>query len=237
MFWKKAEQPKSAEPPCAGCTGTVLVSKSMNAPGGKKIEGAGCCGALVCIHCFRKKELKCLFCKRTIPSFYTARKRCISNWEVKFQSYERLEQLKKNPFFFDFLKFSGCIDFKESIFIQQQYNLWLTSQVVPRFFMKVMQFRLFSTIRFMFQPFHHITRCRMVYSLVKSGEFVEIYQDFFGQSAIFMKYCRKFLRFGCIFFITLKLSTMLLPSEVLSDVNAISRIISRFTKNNLQKRF
>ena len=143
-----------------------------------------------------------------------------------------------SPFFFVFLKFSGRIDYRDSSFMRQQYNLWFTSQEADTCFLrKVMNIRLYSTIRVMFQPFHHIARCRMVYSSIKTGEFVPIYQDRFRQSGVVMKYCRKYLRFGCIFFITLKLSTMLLPSEVLSDVNAISRIISRFTKNNLQKRF
>lgn len=225
------------KPPCAVCTKSVSVCEYVKECGGKKISRVGCCGAPVCIQCFGYLGPKCLFCKHRIPRFNNERKTSLSDWRYIFQSYERLEQLKKNPFFFEFLKFSGRIDFKESSFIQQQYNLWLTSQVVPCFLRKVIKVRLFSTIRFMFQPFHHITRCRMVYSFIKSKEFVPIYQDHFRQSSIVLKYCRKYLRFGWIFFITLKLSTMLLPSEVLSDVNAISRIISRFTKKNSQKRF
>ena len=216
-----------ALPPCACCTDPVTIIDDKKGSGEKKIHVASCCGASVCYSC-RPGGL-CLFCKKIIENTSWVRKTGISNWRLKFSELKGLESLAREPFFFTFLKSSKCpLDYKDSWTIRLKLRQYITIQ----HFKRVIQVRVSPPKSFIFRTSDDIQRFQRLHSVLKSRDFDRIYQQHFHKSAVVMRYSRKYRQFGCIFFIALKLSTMLLTSEFLSDVNAICRIIYRFTKNN-----
>lgn len=220
-----------ANPPCASCTNRVSIGYNKKAGGEKKIEKADCCGAPVCDRCGAGGF--CIFCKRPILSTSVVRKTSYSNWNAKFLEFWRLESLTREPFFFEFLKNSKFpLDYIFPSTIQLKLRLYIDSQVIPCLFSQVIQFRLSTPKYFTFRTPHDIKTFQKMYSIINSKDFVRIYQQHFHKSAVVVRYSRKYTRFGCIFFISLKLSTMLLRSTFLSDVNAIRRIICRITKKN-----
>lgn len=213
--------PYSAKLPCARCLSNVIISDNKKGSGVKKIHTTRCCGAPVCYSC--DPGGFCLFCKQPILNTSMVRKTSFRNWDAKFLEFKRLESLTSEPFFFEFLKYSKSpLNYRNSCSILQQLRLYIIS-----LFRRVIQFRVSIPKSIIFRTPHDIQRFQRLYSVIKSRDFDRIYQQHFHKSSVVMQYSRKYRQFGCIFFIALKLSTMLLP-----DVNAICRIIYRFTKNN-----
>lgn len=213
--------PYFAELPCARCLSDVTISNNKKGSGVKKIHTTRCCGAAVCYSC--DPGGFCLFCKQAILNTSMVRKTSFRDWDAKFSEFKRLEYLTSEPFFFEFLKYSKSpLNYRNSCSILQQLRLYIIS-----LFRRVIQFRVSIPKSIIFRTPDDIQRCQRLYSVIKSRDFDRIYQQNFRKSAVVMRYSRKYWHFGCIFFIALKLSTMLLP-----DVNAICRIIYRFTKNN-----
>ena len=227
-----------AHPPCACCAQPVSISGYKKEHGGKKIERVDCCGAAVCPSPRCGTGGSCIFCKKSIPSTSVVRKTSYPNWEETFLEFWRLESLSKQPFFFEFLRYSKCsLNYRLSFSIQHRLRQYIDSQVMPSLFRQVIQFRVRTPRSFPFRTsdeieiYQKMKICQKMYSIVNSSDFVRIYQQHLKKSAIVMRYSRKFCQFGCILFIALKLSTLKLKTMLLPDVNAIRRIISRFTKN------
>ena len=213
--------PYIAELPCARCLSDVTISDNKKGSGVKKIHTTRCCGAPVCNRCGPLGF--CLFCKQPILNTSWVRKTSFRNWDAKFSEFKRLESLTSEPFFFPFLKYSKLrLDHRDYWTIRLKLRLYIIS-----LFRRVIQFRVSIPKSIIFRTPHDIQRFQRLYSVIKSRDFDRIYQQHFHKSSVVMQYSRKYRQFGCIFFIALKLSTMLLP-----DVNAICRIIYRFTKNN-----
>lgn len=213
-----------ALPLCAICAGIVFISDYKRASGGKKIVKTDCCGVPVCFNC-SGVDVFCLYCKK-MTSTSMVWKTIYRDWGAKFLEFKKLESLTKEPFFSEFLKYSkrrlNCLAVQH---ILQELRLYTSSVVIPSILKVFIQVRVPKS--FIFRTPDDIQRCQRLYSVIKSKDFNKIYQDYFRQSEIVMRYSRKYYHSGWIFFIALKLSTMLLP-----DVNAISRIVNRITKNN-----
>ena len=221
-------------PPCACCTKNLFISENKKGPNKKQIHISDCCGAALCWSC--RPGGFCVFCKKEIRTTSVVRKTSYENWEATFLVFWRLGQLTEDqPLFLDFLKNSkSFVDYRFSINIPMniwQYKLYIDSQVINSLLKQVIQFRVSTPRSFPFRTSDEMKIYQKMYSIVNSSDFVRIYQQHLKKSAIVMRYSRKFCQFGCILFIALKLSTLKLKTMLLPDVNAIRRIISRFTKN------
>jgi hypothetical protein len=212
---------------CACCfrrNVSIFYDKKPQYPPSRKIKIAGCCGALICSGC--GSGGLCSFCKQLIPSIIFIRKTRYEDWNASYRAFMEIESLTMEPFFFEFLRFSNChLNHRDSCSIRQKLRLYIESQIYPFFLRKVIRFRVSTPKCFIFRTPDDIERYKKMCSVIKSKDFDNIYQNYFRQSEIVMRYSRKYYHSGWIFFIALKLSTMLFP-----DVNAIRRIVNRITK-------
>jgi hypothetical protein len=166
-----------------------------------------------------------LFCKKQIKNTSWVRKTGFSNWGLIFSELKGLESVSGELFFFPFLRHSNSpLKHRDYWTIRLRLRLYILALL-----RRVIHSRVSTLKSFIFRKPDDIQRFQRLHSVLKSRDFDRIYQQHFHKSAVVMRYSRKYRHFGCIFFIALKLSTMLLTSEFLSDVNAICRIIYRFT--------
>jgi hypothetical protein len=229
-----------AFPPCACCTKRVPISENKKGPNQKKIHESNCCEAVLCWSCGPGGF--CVFCKKPILTTRVVRKTSYPDWGSRFMVFWKLEQLtEEQPLFLDFLKNSkNFVDYRFSFNIPMEiklYKLYIDSQVINSLLKQIIQFRVSTPRSFPFRTsdeieiYQKMKICQKMYSIVNSSDFARIYQQHLKKSAIVMRYSCKFCQFGCILFIALKLSTLKLKTMLFPDVNAIRRIISRFTKN------
>lgn len=237
---------RSVTPPCGICCKPVNPKTvSTKGPGKKKIKLLSCCWAPVCSECHHillhaKRRCKCVFCKgtnfdeRNLVSFRKTSSRI--DWNEYYKAYESLQDIfKKNPGLYNFLQVSGPFEYYDSERLLKEYKKFQAHTVsVLSLLAGIFKKRLKSKRRFMKQPLIHLTRCRMWWIFVERFSFLSNYIKLrypeYQVKGRLIKKCRKYLHFGSVFFITLKLSTMLLDSRFYRVPNAVQLIISRFSK-------
>jgi hypothetical protein len=242
-------RPEFATPPCAFCGKPVKPRyKSMKSPQHKKITILSCCGALVCSDCHaillhERGRCKCLFCKTTnMKRTDLISKRKTSSdldWTKNYKAYQNLQKIfAETPGLYGFLQVSGPYDYYNGELLLEEYKKYVEFQAhtVPilSLLASIIMKRLRSKRRFMMQPLKHFTQCRMQWTFVAPCSFLSNYIKLgypeYQLKGHLIKKCQKYLHFGSVFFITLKLSTMLLDSKFSRILNAVQLIISRFSK-------
>ena len=242
-----AAYPPAANPPCAVCFGPVGDIHDERRCKGMPILTAECCQAMVCHSCYHLKGRSCLFCKKTIPRFIW-RRRCKfeSDFGIIFQCYKKLEEFKNKPLFLEFLKASGPFEYTNTDNLHENYLEYMKfkahAQVVGVLSLLAgVNIKRIQTRRwFLDDPNYHITGHRMSrIACVTRMSFLWDYiklkypmKDVLRRD-ILRKGLRKYLHFGSVFFITLKLSTLLLNSILSSVPNAVRLIVCRFSKEIL----
>jgi hypothetical protein len=173
-----------------------------------------------------------------VEGFISIRKTSI-DWNKYYKAYQNLQAIfALNPGLYNFLKVSGPFDYYNWERLLEEYKKYVEFQAhtVPilSLLASIIMKRLRSKRRFMKQPLKHTTRCSMWWTFVAPCSFLSNYIKLrypeYQVKGRLIKKCRKYLHFGSVFFITLKLSTMLLDSKFSRILNAVQLIISRFSK-------
>ena len=236
----------SVTPPCACCCKSVSqVIQSTKAPGEKKVTLLCCCRAPVCRDCYlillhERGRCRCLFCKTTHfdrKNLQSIRKTSI-NWSYFYSNFQKLQTIfAENPRISEFLKDSKPLLYNNWERLLEEYKKYVEFQAhtvrVLSLFAGIMVKRLRSKRKFMKQPLKHRTRCSMWWTFASCSflsNYIKLGYPEYQLKGHLIKKCQKYLHFGSVFFITLKLSTMLLDSKFSRILNAVQLIISRFSK-------